>query len=312
MPLLPPAASAPIVDALKAGLAALAAAFSATFEGEMNVDVGELRAPSHEELPQDWEKAGVVFSFDAGESTLHGLLPTDSELLPEWCRSAEEGNIEKLSPLADQLAETLPDSLSVGASHVSFSDRLSDAIPALKEGQRCCVPLEISSAEQSATFWLVWETENQPSEAPPNQQSKTVVEETPAAELPPAMELPEMSGDNEPREPAPQRIHYETLEEGLRQLPHYARSLLKVRVPVKVTLASSKIPLSRVMELGHGSILQFQKSCEDPLTLEAGDQEIAAGEAVKVGDKFGLWITSIAMPEERFWVLKSDAHHRVK
>jgi flagellar motor switch protein FliN/FliY len=37
-----------------------------------------------------------------------------------------------------------------------------------------------------------------------------------------------------------------------------------------------------------------------------GDQEIAVGEAVKVGDKFGLWVTSIAMPGERFWVLQGE------
>jgi hypothetical protein len=35
------------------------------------------------------------------------------------------------------------------------------------------------------------------------------------------------------------------------------------------------------------------------LDLEAGGIPIAAGEAVKVGDKFGLRITSIRLPEER-------------
>ena len=36
------------------------------------------------------------------------------------------------------------------------------------------------------------------------------------------------------------------------------------------------------------------------LELGVGDRPVALGEAVKVGDKFGLRITSIALPEERF------------
>lgn len=92
------------------------------------------------------------------------------------------------------------------------------------------------------------------------------------------------------------------MEEGLRQLPPYARSLLKVRVPVTVVLASTRQRVSDILGLGPGSIVQFNKPCEAGLTLEVGSQKIAEGEAVKVGDKFGIWITSMALPEERFWV----------
>ena len=102
-------------------------------------------------------------------------------------------------------------------------------------------------------------------------------------------------------------------EDGLRQLPQYSRSLLKVRVPVKVTLASAKQSVQQILSLGPGSIIQFSKSSEDTLQLEIGDQTIAAGEAVQEGDKFGLWITSMTMPEERFWVVHGRRHgQRVK
>ena len=102
---------------------------------------------------------------------------------------------------------------------------------------------------------------------------------------------------------AKSRIQYADIEDGIRQLPTYAKSLLKVRVPVTVTLASAKYPVSQILELGPGSIIQFNKPCEDNLTLEVGDHSIAKGEAVKVGDTFGLWITSMTMPDERFWVI---------
>jgi len=84
------------------------------------------------------------------------------------------------------------------------------------------------------------------------------------------------------------------------ELPDYTRSLLRIAVPVSVTLAEKRQPLGRVIELSPGSIIQFDKSCEEMLDLSAAGRRIAAGEAVKVGDKFGLRITSIVLPGERF------------
>jgi hypothetical protein len=47
--------------------------------------------------------------------------------------------------------------------------------------------------------------------------------------------------------------------------------------------------------------------------MEVGRQELAEGEAVKVGDKFGLLITSMTLPSERFWsVDKTAMTKRVK
>jgi flagellar motor switch protein FliN len=84
------------------------------------------------------------------------------------------------------------------------------------------------------------------------------------------------------------------------RLPAYSRSLLKIPVSVSVTLASKKAPLAHIVSLAPGSIIQFDKSCEDLLELCVGQRAVADGEAVKVGDKFGLRINSIILPKERF------------
>jgi len=89
-----------------------------------------------------------------------------------------------------------------------------------------------------------------------------------------------------------------------KRLPPYTRSLLRIKVPVVVTLAQNRQPLHRILELGSGSIIQFDKSCEEMLELSVGDHTVAHGEAVKVGDKFGLRITSMILPEERFLPLR--------
>jgi flagellar motor switch protein FliN/FliY len=79
----------------------------------------------------------------------------------------------------------------------------------------------------------------------------------------------------------------------LAALPVYARGLLKIRVPVRVTLASQRKSIQEIIELGPGSIVKFDKTCDEALELTVGDRPIATGEVVKVGDKFGLRIGSI-------------------
>jgi flagellar motor switch/type III secretory pathway protein FliN len=85
-----------------------------------------------------------------------------------------------------------------------------------------------------------------------------------------------------------------------RDLPPYTRSLLKIRVPLSVTLAAKKQPVGQILEIGPGSIIQFEKSCEEMLDLNVSNLAIARGEAVKVGEKFGLRVTSLILPGERF------------
>ena len=90
------------------------------------------------------------------------------------------------------------------------------------------------------------------------------------------------------------------LAQRLTQLPPYARSLLRIQVPVVVTLATTRQPVTRVLDLAPGTILHFGKACDDPLTLSVGQCDVAVGETVKIGDKFGLRLTSMVMPEEKF------------
>ena len=54
------------------------------------------------------------------------------------------------------------------------------------------------------------------------------------------------------------------------------------------------------MDLAPGTILHFNKPCDQPLSVSVGRCEVAVGETVKVGDKFGLRITSMVMPQEKF------------
>jgi flagellar motor switch protein FliN/FliY len=85
----------------------------------------------------------------------------------------------------------------------------------------------------------------------------------------------------------------EGIEAELSGMPVYARGLLKIRVPVRVTLASQRKSIQEITELGPGSIVKFDKTCDQALELTVGDRPIAQGEVVKVGDKFGLRISGL-------------------
>jgi flagellar motor switch protein FliN len=82
-------------------------------------------------------------------------------------------------------------------------------------------------------------------------------------------------------------------DSGLRELPEHARRLLRIRVPVQVTLASQRKSIQEITELGPGSIVKFNKTCDQPLELLIGGQAVAYGEVVKVGDKFGLRVSGL-------------------
>jgi flagellar motor switch protein FliN/FliY len=83
------------------------------------------------------------------------------------------------------------------------------------------------------------------------------------------------------------------IEAELNKLPAYSRGLLQILVPVRVTLASQRKSIQEIIELGPGSIVKFDKTCDEPLELWVGDRPIAQGEVVKVGDKFGLKISGL-------------------
>lgn len=79
----------------------------------------------------------------------------------------------------------------------------------------------------------------------------------------------------------------------------HLQRILKIKVPVVVRLARKRLTLSEVMRLGSGAILEFNKRSDDPLELLVNNKAIGMGEAVKVGENFGLRVTSIGDVQEK-------------
>jgi len=84
------------------------------------------------------------------------------------------------------------------------------------------------------------------------------------------------------------------------------KRILRLQVPVIVKLAERKLLLSEVMRLGVGAIIEFIKSSEEPLELLINNKPIGVGEAVKVGENFGLRIKQIGDVKQVIASLGSD------
>ena len=69
--------------------------------------------------------------------------------------------------------------------------------------------------------------------------------------------------------------------------------ILRLEVPVIVKLAERKLAMSEILRLGVGAIIEFSKSSDEPLELLINNKAIGVGEAVKVGENFGLRITQV-------------------
>jgi flagellar motor switch protein FliN/FliY len=69
--------------------------------------------------------------------------------------------------------------------------------------------------------------------------------------------------------------------------------ILRLQVPVIVKLAERRLAMSEVLRLGVGAIIEFSKANGEPLELLINNKAIGLGEAVKVGENFGLRITQI-------------------
>lgn len=75
--------------------------------------------------------------------------------------------------------------------------------------------------------------------------------------------------------------------------------LLDVPLHIAVELGRSRMTIQELLGLSPGAVIELDKIAGEPLDILVNDRLVARGEAVVVGDKFGVRITDIASPAER-------------
>lgn len=84
------------------------------------------------------------------------------------------------------------------------------------------------------------------------------------------------------------------------EIPANLNLLLDVPMNVTVELGRTKMTVHDVLNLGSGSIVELDKLAGEPVDLMVNGKLIAKGEVVVIDENFGLRITDIVSPMERF------------
>jgi len=80
--------------------------------------------------------------------------------------------------------------------------------------------------------------------------------------------------------------------------------LLDLNLNVSVELGKTSMVIREILELGRGSIIEFDKLVSDPVDILINGRKMAEGEVVVVDKHFGIRVTSMVDPSERLKGLK--------
>lgn len=84
-------------------------------------------------------------------------------------------------------------------------------------------------------------------------------------------------------------------------------AVLRLEVPVIVRLGGRQMAVDEVIGLMPGAIIELPKNADDELELLVNNKQIGVGNAVKVGENFGLRITYIGDVRERIAAMGGGA-----
>jgi flagellar motor switch/type III secretory pathway protein FliN len=277
-----------VVSACQSGAEEAAAAIARAFSQTVQIALaqqGTLQSPG---VPLNLDGPGLIIMLKSNRETAVLTMPAAQGIVPEWCANPDASEKSRMATLAQELGmNLLPETWLAHDFHAAWVESLVEALDRGDvQPDAVTIPLAVSRDGAPASNWgLIWPVPN------PDGFFAAAKPKSPSSQ--------KKIGQSTRKE-AP------TLSLTSSDLPPYTRSLLRIKVPVVVTLAEKRQKLSRVVELGPGAIIQFDKSCEEMLKLDVGNRPVALGEAVKVGDKFGLRVTSIVLPDERFNPVKAN------
>jgi flagellar motor switch protein FliN len=88
-------------------------------------------------------------------------------------------------------------------------------------------------------------------------------------------------------------------QNGSSSLTRELEFLYEVPLQVSVEVGRARILLKDLLQMGEGYVVELDKLAGEPLDLYVNSRLIARGEAVKVGDKFGIKLTEVVSQSDR-------------
>jgi flagellar motor switch protein FliN len=289
-----------IFEACRGKLAEFGETFRTSLDGTIRLTAGEHKPYALDEL-SSLEGPGLVVSLLVGEQGIVLLIPEPIPL-PAWCQQPTMSENNRLQSFALELSLLLlPDDLAADRYFATYAGNLKEFVEQ--------TPVDATARLLELSAFSAEAAEADPAIAairvivPVNLNIAALDEAIQAQSAAAAMESEAAEANAEFEEPmaevpaSPHGISPDTglsLDQALRAL-----RIMNVPVTVSVRLAERKMPLGQVVALVPGALVPFNKSCEDLLDLFVNNYRYCQGEAIKIGENFGLKIARVAVTDER-------------
>jgi flagellar motor switch protein FliN len=306
------------IDTCREHLVEVAEAFRTALGCEIRLSAGEPSPVGASSDLADFQVPGLAVAMVVGDEGLLVLIP-HSLPLPTWYRQPDISQNNRLQTFAQELSlHLLPaDLLAAHYLAIPTENLIEVAQSAHAAASAKMVELAVFHADgtQEAAFAKILlivpvTTPPVPSAAPSvahdAPQTNTA---SPAGSDEAGSEGSDLAGSQADESEAAfdagsefeasadevEEAHYASAEAdaALRAL-----RILRVPVTVSVRLAERKMSLGTVVALVPGSLVTFSKSCEDLLDLYVNNHRYCQGEAIKIGESFGLKVSKVGLNEE--------------
>lgn len=258
------------------------------------------------------DAAGLAVTFRFGEEAAVCLMP-ESLPLPSWYRQPSADQQNQLQTLADEWAERLfPPELipeeTASVATASLQQQLDRLAPGDAPGVlevRLTAP---EASEPSGSMFVVWPLSNPvlTSVAPFPEEGSAGPDAVDSGQEPLDAESSEPPGASENGGDTVSDGSVPESNPGPAGAARHRNRVLQVPVSVTVRIASKKLDLSQLRNITPGTLITFNKSCESLLDVFVGSKLKFRGEAVKVGERFGVKIN-----EPQAQVVREQRVHRI-
>lgn len=267
----------PIAAACRDNAAAVAKSLGRCFDRTGAVSPGEPAA--WEMSPDDLNGPGLAVRIGTADVGLLALIPADLPL-SAWHELPNDTRISRLRTLAAEWgAALLPQDMWVDVTDAdAVTDLAAAAAECLPDASADLIPLTV---EGSGTIYLL---------TPVTRLVPT------AAPVPPAAPAVDRAAPPIASAAVPQTFMARPAADPARQR---LGRLLNVPVQVVVRLAEKKIEVGQFLSIAPGALITFGKNCEDLLDLYVNNRLYCRGEAVKIGEHFGLKINEVGAVNRR-------------
>ncbi len=75
--------------------------------------------------------------------------------------------------------------------------------------------------------------------------------------------------------------------------------IMDIPVTLSMEIGQTRISVSELLKLGKGSVVELQRMADEPMDVLVNGTLVARGEAVVVGERFGIRLIDVISPQER-------------